>query len=50
MGVSLVISQAGKRQLVLSNTKRVSSQPTTYAGKSPRLKGKVQRHLCMFLK
>lgn len=35
MGVSLVISQAGKRQLVLSNTKNVRSQPTTYAGKQP---------------
>lgn len=35
MGVSLVISQARKRQLVLSNTKNVRSQPTTYAGKQP---------------
>lgn len=35
MGVSLVISQTGKRQLVPSNTKNVSSQPTTYAGRKP---------------
>jgi len=34
MGVGLVISQAGKRQLVLSSSKTVS-QPTTYAEENP---------------